>query len=118
MPWDQWRFYIGARGLSPQITEKEGFSPPKFQRWYIIFSAGVETLTELNGSAAATYEANEATASVKFVASKSRLPVKSRYFLKTNQLFCFRVDIDEVIRQTYTHRPACMQSAHQHTYTE
>jgi len=24
----QWRCYIGARGLSPQITKKEGFSPP------------------------------------------------------------------------------------------
>jgi len=33
------------------------------------------------------------------------------YFLTTNQLFCFRFDIDKVIRQTYTH-------AHQHTYTE
>jgi len=31
--------------------------------------AGVVTLTELAGSAVATYEANEATASVKFVAS-------------------------------------------------
>ena len=97
----QWRFYIGARGAKPpQITGKEGFCPPKFQRWYIIFFAGVVTLTELTGSAAATYEA---TASVKFVASSS-LPVKSRYyFLKANQLFCFRVDIDKVIRQTYTH---------------
>src|SRR6218665_197069 len=25
------------------------------------------------------------------------------YFLTTNQLFCFRFDIDKVIRQTYTH---------------
>jgi len=33
-----------------------------------IFFAGVVTLTELTGGAA-TYEANEATASVKFVAS-------------------------------------------------
>src|SRR6218665_3344761 len=57
----------------------------------------------------ATHEANEATASVKFVASvKSSLPVKSRYFLATNQLFCFRFDIDRVIRQTYTH--TCMHT--------
>src|SRR6218665_2378813 len=34
----QWRFYIGARGAKPpQITKKEGFSPPKFQESYIIF---------------------------------------------------------------------------------
>src|SRR6218665_1517954 len=35
--------------------------------------------------------------------AKSSLPVKCRYFLRTNQLFCFRFDIDKVIRQTYTH---------------
>src|SRR6218665_4098332 len=40
--------------------------------------------------------------------AKSRLPVKRRYFLRTNQLFCFRFDIDKVIRQTYTH--TCMHS--------
>ena len=34
----QWRFYIGARGAKPpQIMKKEGFSPPKFKGWYIIF---------------------------------------------------------------------------------
>src|SRR6218665_3249588 len=39
---------------------------------------------------------------------KSSLPVKSRYFLTTNQLFCFRFDIDKVIRWTYTH--TCMDT--------
>src|SRR6218665_956087 len=30
--WHQWRFSIGAGGAKPpQITKKEGFSPPKFQ---------------------------------------------------------------------------------------
>src|SRR6218665_1118082 len=48
--------FLQLRPSYPQITEKEGFSPPKFQRWYIIFFAGVVTLTELTGSAAATYE--------------------------------------------------------------
>src|SRR6218665_4214200 len=38
----------------PQITKKEGFSPPKFQEWYIISFAGMVTLTELTGSAVAT----------------------------------------------------------------
>ena len=65
------------------------------------FSAGVVTLTEFTDSAVATYEANEATASVKFVAPvKYSFPVKGRYFLTTNQLFGFRFDIDKVIRQT------------------
>ena len=36
------------------------------------------------------------------------MPVKIRYFPTTNQLFCFRFDIDKVIRQTYTH--ACMHT--------
>jgi len=49
--------------------KKEGFSPPKFQGWYIIFFAGIVTLTELTSSAVATYEANEATSSLKLVAS-------------------------------------------------
>src|SRR6218665_3191995 len=40
--------------------------------------------------------------------AKSSLPVKRRYFLRTNQLFCFRFDIDKVIRQTYTH--TCMHT--------
>src|SRR6218665_262374 len=40
--------------------------------------------------------------------AKSSLPVKSRYFHPTNQLFCFRLDIDKVIRQTYTH--TCMHT--------
>src|SRR6218665_3213186 len=64
----QWRFYIEASGgLSPQITKKEGFSPPcKFQGWDIILFAGLVTLTELTGGAVATYEA---IASEKFVAS-------------------------------------------------
>jgi len=35
----------------------------------MIFFAGVVTLTELTGSAVATYDANAAIASVKFVAS-------------------------------------------------
>jgi len=66
----QWRFYIGARGLSPQIMEKNDLAP-QIPRMVYIFFAGVVTLTELTGSAVATctYEANEATASVKFVAS-------------------------------------------------
>jgi len=34
-----------------------------------LFFAGVVTLTEVTGSVVATYEANKATASVKFVAS-------------------------------------------------
>jgi len=41
---------------------------PKFQGWYIMFFAGVVTLAELTSSAVATYEANEATSSVEFVA--------------------------------------------------
>src|SRR6218665_3158906 len=58
-----WRFYIGARGAKPtQITKKEGVCSTKCQGWYIIILAGVVTLTELIGSAVATYEANEATA--------------------------------------------------------
>src|SRR6218665_3010580 len=40
--------------------------------------------------------------------AKSSLPVKHRYFLTTNQLFCFRFDIEKVIRQTYTH--TCMHT--------
>src|SRR6218665_162936 len=40
--------------------------------------------------------------------AKSSLPVKRSYFLRTNQLFCFRFDIDKVIRQTYTH--TCMRT--------
>src|SRR6218665_595985 len=40
--------------------------------------------------------------------AKSSLPVKRRYFLRTNQLFCFRFDIDKVIRQTYTY--TCMHT--------
>src|SRR6218665_1579488 len=46
---------------------------------------------------------------------KSSLPVKSRYFLTTNQLFCFRFDIDKFIRmhtniriQRYTYIHAYM----------
>src|SRR6218665_3542668 len=34
---NQWRIYIGARGLSPQIMKKEGFSPPNSKGWYIFF---------------------------------------------------------------------------------
>ena len=48
--------------------KKEGFSP-QIQRVVHKFFAGVVTLTELTCSAIATYETNEATASVKFVAS-------------------------------------------------
>ena len=60
----------GLRGAKPPKSEKKkDLAPPKFQGWYIIFFAGVLTLTELTGSAVAIYEANEATASVKFVAS-------------------------------------------------
>ena len=80
-----------------QITEKEGFSPPNSKGGTTLFLAGVVTLTELTGSAVATYEANEAIALVKFVASvKIYLAVKSiyRYFLTTNQLFCFRFDTE------------------------
>src|SRR6218665_3754613 len=40
--------------------------------------------------------------------AKSSLPVKRRYFLTTNQLFCFRFDIDKVICQLYTH--TCMHT--------
>src|SRR6218665_721499 len=40
--------------------------------------------------------------------AKSSLPVKRRYFLITNQLFCFRFDFDKVIRHTYTH--TCMHT--------
>ena len=87
----QWRFYIGARGLSPQIAKKKGFSPPKFQGWqaYIISFAGVVTLTELSGNAVATYEA---TASVKYVASvKIQLAGKRQVFShnKSTILFLF-----------------------------
>src|SRR6218665_2684542 len=42
------------------------------------------------------------------LSKKSSLPVKSRYFFTTNQLFCFRFDIDKVIRKTYTH--TCMHT--------
>src|SRR6218665_656864 len=40
--------------------------------------------------------------------AKSSLPVKRRYFLTRNQLFCFRFDIEKVIRQTYTR--TCMHA--------
>jgi len=70
---------------------------------YIIFFAGLVTLTELTGSAVATHEA-------KFIAS---VKITCRYFLTTNQLFCFGFDIDKVIRQTYTH--TCM---HTNMHTE
>ena len=43
--------------------------PPQIPRVVHNVFAGLVTLTELNCSAGATYEANEATASVKFVAS-------------------------------------------------
>ena len=49
--------------------KKEGYSPPKIPRVIHNFFAGVVTLTELTDSAVAKYEANEASASVKFVAS-------------------------------------------------
>jgi len=49
--------------------KNEGFSPPQIPRVVQNFFAGVVALTELSGSALTTYEANEATASVKFVAS-------------------------------------------------
>jgi len=51
--------------------KKEGFSQltPQIPRVVHIFFAGVVTLSELTGSAVATYEENEATASVKCVAS-------------------------------------------------
>src|SRR6218665_466481 len=46
----QWRFYIGARGLSPPNHEKRRIKPPKFPGWYIFFFDGVATLIELTGS--------------------------------------------------------------------
>jgi len=50
--------------------KKEEFSPPKFQIPRVVhnFFPRVVTQTELISSAVATYEANEATASVKFAA--------------------------------------------------
>src|SRR6218665_216885 len=42
--------------------------------------------------------------------AKSSLPVKHRYFLTTNQLFCFRFDIEKVIRQTYMYTHTCMHT--------
>src|SRR6218665_180731 len=36
------------------------------------------------------------------------------YFLTTNQLFCFRFDIDKVIRLTYTH---ALQRKHRDIHT-
>jgi len=51
----------------------------------------VVTLTELTGIAVATYEANEATASVTFVASvgyKSSLPV-FKVGISSQQINCF-----------------------------
>ena len=64
----QWRFYIGARGLNPPNHEKERISPQIPRMVHILF-AGVVRLTDLTGSAVATDEANEATASVNFVSS-------------------------------------------------
>src|SRR6218665_2691365 len=47
---------------------------------------------------------------------KSSLPVKSRYFLTTNQLFCFRFDIDKVIlRRTNIH--ACTPTVYRDIHT-
>jgi len=66
---EQWRSYIGARGLSPPKSQKKKDLAPQIPRVVHNFFAGVVTLTELTGSAVALYEANEATASVKFVAS-------------------------------------------------
>src|SRR6218665_122889 len=40
--------------------------------------------------------------------AKSSLPINRRFFLRTNQLFCFRFHIVKVIRQTYTH--TCMHT--------
>ena len=75
----------GYRGLSPPNPEN-GFRTPKFQGWYIIYFAGVVTLTELTGSAVATCEANEATASVKFVASvKIQLATSKRQVFPHNK---------------------------------
>ena len=85
------------------------------------------TLIELTGCAVGTYEANEATASIKFVASvktylAGKVGISSQ--VTTNQLLCFRVDIVKVIRQTYTHtwmhtnihiqryRPTCTMYIH------
>ena len=65
----QWRFYLEARGAKPPKSWKKKDLAPKFQGRYIIFFAGVVTLTELTGSAIAAYEANDATASVEFIAS-------------------------------------------------
>jgi len=65
----QWQFYIGARGLSPPKSRKRKDLAHPNSKGGTFFLAGVVILTELIGSAVATYEANEATASVKFVAS-------------------------------------------------
>jgi len=54
--------------LSPKIMKREGFSLQNSKGGSYFFP-GVVTLTEVTDSAVATYEANEATASVKFVAS-------------------------------------------------
>ena len=65
----QWRFTIWARDAKPpKLWKKKDLAPPNSKVVQICF-AGVVTLTELTGSAVATYEANEAIASVKFVAS-------------------------------------------------
>jgi len=56
-----------GRAKPTQIMKKEGFGPPNSKG--STFFAGVVTLTELAGSTVATNEANDATASVEFVAS-------------------------------------------------
>ena len=63
---------LASGGSAYRLSRKKKDSKiPKFQGWCIFFFAGVVhvTLTELTSSAVATYEANEATASVKFVTS-------------------------------------------------
>ena len=58
-----------ARGLSPPKSRKKKDLAPQIPEVVHNFFAGVATLTELTSSVAATYEANEATASVKTLTS-------------------------------------------------
>src|SRR6218665_874785 len=71
---EQWRFYIGARGAKPPKSRKRKDLAPQIPRVVHNFFAGVVTLTELTGSAIATYEANEAISSVKLVAQWCTTP--------------------------------------------
>src|SRR6218665_2270975 len=54
------------------------------------------------------FHVHSVTVHTKTHLAKSSLPVKRRYFLITNQLFCFRFDFYKVIRHTYTH--TCMHT--------